>query len=148
MIRSIAPYLILNGGGKEAVRFYEQALDAQVLHLATYGDVPPNPEYRLPDDAKERIMHAHLKVGDSDLMLSDTFPGPQGDEYRIGTQVSIAVFVSDPDKAREVFGKLQDGGQVVMPLQETFWSPLYGQVTDKYGVTWQISSEKAQENEG
>jgi PhnB protein len=62
--------------------------------------------------------------------------------------VSIAVFVSDPDKAREVFGKLQDGGQVVMPLQETFWSPLYGQVTDKYGVTWQISSEKAQENEG
>ncbi|ERI11058.1 VOC family protein [Aneurinibacillus aneurinilyticus] len=140
MILGIYPYLVLDGNGQEAVKFYENALDAKILGLQTFGEMPENPDYPIPVEAKNRVLNAHLKVGNTDLMLSDTFPGQP---YQIGSQVTVAITISDVEKSREVFGKLQEGGQIIMPLQETFWSPSYGQVTDKFGVTWQISTQVA-----
>lgn len=137
MIVGMYPYLVTNGNGQEAVKFYEAALDAQVLAVQTFGDMPGNPEHPTPPEAKNLVLNAHLKVGNTDLMLSDNFPGQP---YQIGSQVTIALTLSDAKKAEEVFAKLQDGGQVIMALQETFWSPLYGQLTDKFGVTWQVST--------
>lgn len=134
MIVGIHPYVVTNGDGQEAVKFYEDALNAEVLNMQTFADMPGD---NVPEDAKDRVLNAHLKVGDTDLMLSDTFPGSP---YKLGSQVSIAITISDAEKAKEVFNKLQDGGKVEMPLQETFWSPAYGQVTDKFGVTWQVST--------
>ncbi|MED3879778.1 VOC family protein [Priestia megaterium] len=138
MILGIHPYLVLNGNGREAVKFYENALDAQVISVQTFGEMPQNPESPIPAEAKDRILNAHLKVGNTDLMFSDTFPGQP---YQIGAQVTLAITVSHADKSKEIFAKLQDGGEVMMPLQETFWSPLYGQVVDKFGVTWQVSTQ-------
>ncbi len=137
MILGMHPYLVLNGNGQEAIRFYENALDAKVLNVQKFGDMPGNPEAPTPDAVKELVLNAHLKVGDTDLMLSDTFPGQ---EYSIGTNVTIALMPNNIEKTKEVFEKLQDGGQVKLPLQPTFWSPLYGQVVDKFGVFWQIST--------
>lgn len=137
MILGINPYLVTNGNGQEAVKFYENALDAKVEMIQTFGEMPENPEYPIPAEAKDRVLHAHLKVGNTDLMISDTFPGQS---YEIGSQVTIAIRIQGVEKSKEVFAKLQDGGQVVMPLQETFWSPLYGQVKDKFGVEWQVST--------
>ncbi|MDQ0246853.1 PhnB protein [Bacillus fengqiuensis] len=137
MILGINPYLVLDGNGQEAVKFYENALDAKVEIVQTFGEMPENPEFSIPVDAKDRVLHAHLKVGNTDLMISDTFPGQP---HQIGSQVTVAIRLNDVEKSKEVFEKLQEGGQVVMPLQETFWSPSYGQVTDKFGVEWQIST--------
>ncbi|MEH6890561.1 VOC family protein [Bacillus sp. JJ864] len=140
MILGINPYLVTNGDGQEAVKFYEHALDAKVVSLQTFGDMPENPEFKVPAEAKDRVLHAHLKIGNTDLMISDTFPGqPQ----QVGSQVSIAIHIQNAEKSQEVFEKLQDGGQVIMPLQETFWSPSYGQVKDKFGVEWQVSTQGA-----
>lgn len=132
------PYLVMNGNGQEAVKFYEHALNAKVLGVQTFGDIPENPEHPTPPEAKNRVLNAHLKVGDTDLMISDTMPGM---DYQLGEQVTIALNPDDAQVSKEVFEKLSDGGKVIMPLQETFWSPLYGQVTDKYGVTWQVSTQ-------
>ncbi|MFS0907077.1 VOC family protein [Priestia aryabhattai] len=140
MILGIYPYLVMNGNGQEAVKFYENALDAKVIGVQTFGEMPENPEFPTPIEAKNRVMNAHLKVGDTDLMLSDTFPGQP---YQIGSQVTVAITIDSVEKSKEVFEKLKEGGQVGMPLQETFWSPSYGQVTDKFGVTWQISTQVA-----
>jgi PhnB protein len=137
MILGINPYFIFDGNGQEAVKFYEHALEANVVSFQTFGEMPENPEFRIPDDAKERVLHAHLKVGNTDLMISDSFPGQP---MQIGSQVTVSITVNSVEKAKEVFGKLQDGGKVVMPVQETFWSPAYGMVTDKFGVTWHVST--------
>lgn len=137
MILGINPYLVLDGNGQEAVKFYEHALDAKVEVIQTFGEMPETPGFTVPDEVKERVLHAHLKVGNTDLMISDTFPGKP---HEIGSQVTIAIRLSDAEKAKEVFGKLQDGGQVIMPIQETFWSPAYGQVKDKFNVEWQVTT--------
>src|SRR4051794_13718750 len=61
----LTPYLMMNGNAKEAIQFYEKALDAQVLFLQTFGEMPANPEFPLPDEAKGLVSHAMLKVGQS-----------------------------------------------------------------------------------
>ncbi|WP_173915328.1 VOC family protein [Halobacillus sp. Marseille-Q1614] len=137
MIAGIHPYLVLDGRGQEALKFYKEALDAEVLSVQTFGEMPSDPENPLPEEIKDRVMNAQLKVGGSDLMLSDTFPGQP---YQLGSQVSIAIQTNDHEKTKEVFDKLKEGGTVNMELQQTFWSSAYGQVTDKFGVLWQINT--------
>ena len=131
------PYLVFDGNTREAVQFYEKALGGTVLGIMSFGDMPENPEHPLTDEMKGLVMHAHLRVGDSDIMFSDNFPGmpyqPAGDT------VTIAIHPSEEARAREIFSALEDGGQAVMPLQKTEWSPLYGIVKDKFGVTFQVN---------
>lgn len=139
MIVAVNPYLVTNGNGQEAVKFYEKALNAEVISMQTFGDMPEDPNHPIPSEAKDRVMNAQFKVGDTIMMLSDTFPGMP---YNLGSQVNIAIHIDTVEDAKKVFEKLSEGGKVGMPLQETFWSPSYGQVTDKYGVEWQISTIK------
>ncbi|MEM5003372.1 VOC family protein, partial [Priestia megaterium] len=120
MVLGIYPYLVMNGNGQEAVKFYEKTLDAKVIGVKTFGEMPGNPEFPTPIEAIDRVMNAHLQIGENDLMLSDTFPGQP---YQIGSQVTVAITIDSVEKSKEVFEKLKEGGQVGMPLQETFWSP-------------------------
>lgn len=140
IIVNIYPYLTMNGNGQDAIKFYESALDADVLSVQTFGDMPSNPESLMTEEAKNCVLNAHLKVGNTDLMISDTFPGPHEDSYQLGNQVTIAITINNVKKSEELFEKLLEGGKEVMALQETFWSPSYGQVTDKFGVSWQVST--------
>jgi len=132
----VSPYLNLDGTAKEAVLFYEKALGGKVMSIHTLGDMPADPNYPLADDMKDRVMHAHLRVGDADIMFSDTFPGMN---YQPGDTVTIAIYPSDEARAREIFAALEVGGEVVVPLQQTDWSPLYGRIKDKFGVTFQVN---------
>ena len=138
MITNIYPYLVMNGNGQEAVKFYQNALGAEVVSLQTFGDMPGNADK--PENVKNLVLNAQLQIGGFNLMLSDTFPG---NPYQVGDQVSIAVLFDNPETTKEVYEKLKDGGKVIMELQQTFWSPSYGQLTDKFGVTWQLSTDTA-----
>jgi PhnB protein len=71
-------------------------------------------------------------------MLSDTFPGQP---VQSSNQVQICIMTDAAEHAKQIYEALREGGKVVMPLQETFWSPAYGIVADKYGVNWNISTE-------
>ncbi|MFO7173104.1 MAG: VOC family protein [Bacillota bacterium] len=130
------PYIVLNGNAREAIAFYQQALDAQVVGIMTLGEMPGADQY-VPAEAKERVMHAHLKVGDADLMFSDTFPGQP---YQVGNQVTIALHTSSVEEAQRIFAALAEGGRVEVPLQKTDWSPAYGSLVDRFGVPWQINT--------
>lgn len=137
MVLGVYPYLRTNGNGKDVVEFYKDVFDAELLGVQTYGDFPENPEFPISDEIKRLVAHAQLKIGNTFLMLSDNFPD---DPYEVGTNLNIAVLISDVEKTKKVFEKLQVGGEVLLPLQETPFSPAYGQVKDKYSVTWQIST--------
>lgn len=137
MVLGVYPYLRTNGNGKDVVEFYKDVFDAELLGVQTYGDFPENPEFPISDEIKRLVAHAQLKIGNTFLMLSDNFPD---DPYEVGTNLNIAVLISDVEKTKKVFEKLQVGGEVLLPLQETPFSPAYGQIKDKYSVTWQIST--------
>ncbi|TJY44105.1 VOC family protein [Cohnella pontilimi] len=142
MTIKLNPYLNFEGNTKEAVYFYEKALGGKLLGIMRFGDMPEDPNHPMSEDMKDLIMHAQLKVGDADLMFSDTFPGMP--HQAGGDTVQIAIHPSEEARAREIFAALEDGGQVIMPLQKTDWSPLYGIVKDKFGVTFQVNVPQEQ----
>ncbi|WP_432360972.1 VOC family protein [Sporosarcina sp. UB5] len=137
----LTPYLMMNGNANEAIEFYENVFGAEVLFKQTFGEMPDNPEFPLPEEAKGLISHAMIKVGETDMMFSDTFPG---ETTQVGDQVTLCISSDDVEKSTKLFEALQQDGQVKMPLQDTFFSPAYGIVTDKFGVTFQIYTEGKQ----
>ncbi|WP_010632331.1 VOC family protein [Sporolactobacillus vineae] len=139
MALSLTPYLVMNGNAGEAIQFYEKALDAKVTFKQTFSEMPANPDFPLPEAAKNLISHAMIKIGDSDLMFSDNFPGQSSSTS--GNQVTICITSDSKEQTGKSFDTLSEGGQVVMPLQETFFSPAYGIVTDKFGITFQFFTE-------
>lgn len=134
----LSPYIMFDGNAKEAIEFYQQVLDAHLMGIQTFGEMPASPEFPMPEEAKGRVSHAMLQVGDSELMFSDSFPGHSHDQ---GNHVQICIVSDDTERSREIFDALQQDGQVRMPLAETFFSPAYGIVTDKFGVTFQVYTE-------
>ncbi len=135
MTVTLIPYLIMDGNANEAIKFYEETLDAQIQYSQTYGEFADTPETA---DSKDLIMHACIQIGESSLMLSDTYPGYP---HQIGNQVTICISTSDIEKSRHIFEGLSQGGQVELPLQDTGFSPAYGKVVDKFGVLFQVFTE-------
>ncbi|OIU71994.1 VOC family protein [Rossellomorea aquimaris] len=131
----VFPYLVMDGNAGEAINFYKEALGAEVLYSQTFAESPEDPEFPLPEEAKDRIMHATIKIGESEIMFSDTFPGQP---HSTGSQVTLCITTSDAEASQKLFDGLQQEGEVTMPLQKTFFSPLYGSVIDKFGVSFQI----------
>lgn len=135
MVRSIEVYLITNGNGQEAVAFYREALDAEVTNLTLFKDQVPN----CPKEHEELVLNAQLKVGNQRLMISDE--NPEFD-YKQGHQMTACIIVDNVAEAQAIYDKLsRDARQISMPLQETFWSPAYANLEDKFGMMWQISTE-------
>ncbi len=141
MTLRLSPYLMMDGNAKEAIDFYVKTLDAQVLFSQSFGEMPENTEFPLPEEAKKLIGHAMIKVGETDLMFSDNFPGTP---FQSGNQVTICISTKDKERSQQIYEGLQQGGKVNMPMQETFFSPAYAIVVDKFGVTFQIYTEGQQ----
>lgn len=135
MALRLIPFIMMDGNAKEAIQFYEKSLDAKVNFMQTFGDAPGNPQSPLPADMKERVAHAVLQIGETNIMVADTFPGQP---LQRGNQVNICITTNEIEKSKKFYESLKQDGQVSMPLQETHFSPAYGILTDKFGVSFQI----------
>ncbi|MGD6833934.1 VOC family protein [Sutcliffiella halmapala] len=138
---SVDVYLVFNGNCREAVEFYAKVFQTENPRIMTFGDSPQNPEYPLPEEAKELVMHTRLNIDGSNVMFSDTFPGQH---FVAGNNVTLALISKNMEDLKSWYEQLKDGGTVEMELQETFWSKLYGQVTDKFGIHWQINYDNGE----
>ncbi|GLX69653.1 VOC family protein [Paenibacillus glycanilyticus] len=139
MTFQVTPFIMLNGNAKEAIQFYEISLGAKVVFTQTFGEAPEDPEQPVPNEAKDRLAHSVLKIGDFDLFVADTFPGKPNQS---GNRVQICITTPDIGISNRIFDALQQGGHVIMPLQKVHFSPAYGMVTDKFGVTFQIFTQR------
>ncbi|MGJ7921227.1 VOC family protein [Neobacillus sp. LXY-4] len=135
---AVEVYLTFNGNCREAMEFYAEAFGSAKPEIMSFGEAPPNPDFQLPDEAKNLVMHSRVTISGSNVMASDTYPGSP---YTVGNNVSVTVITKDVDELKTAFNKLKEGGKVGMELQETFWSKCYGMLTDKFGVAWQFSHE-------
>ena len=128
-------YLFFSGRCDEAFAFYQQHLRAEVTFLIRFNETPePMPEGVLQPGFENKVMHAELRIGNTNIMASD---GCNDVEKFSGFRLTLTV--PDEEEARRIFAALaSNGGKVDMPLEKTFWSPLYGQVTDQFGVGWMV----------
>lgn len=133
------PFIMLDGHANEAIRFYEQALGAQVVFKQTFGEIPEEGKVSpMAEELKKRIAHSVLVVGGSELFVSDSEPNQQLER---GDQVNICLTVKDVSDAERIYDALRSEGKVLSPLQPLYFSPAYGMVTDRFGVTFQIFTD-------
>jgi PhnB protein len=141
---TIQPYLMFNGRAEEAAAFYKQALGAEVEMLMRFKDAPEMPSGGEgcaggPPPPPEKVMHMCLKIGDDRILASDGQCSGQTSFQGI----SLAYSAKTEAAARRAFAALGDGGQVQMPMAKTFFSPAFGMVADKFGVSWMVVVEQA-----
>lgn len=131
----IQPYLIFGGRCEEALNFYQSALGAEVDLLIRYQDSPePPPPGMLPAGFENKIMHTSFRVGNNILMASDGCE--EGQRFN---GFSLSIQVTTETEADRFFTALCEGGEVQMALSKTFWSPRFGMLTDRFGVSWMIN---------
>lgn len=138
---AINVYINFNGNCREAVEFYAQVFGTEKPKIMTYGETPPDPEYPLPEEAKNLIMHTRLIITGSTIMFSDVFPG---NELILGNNITLAVVSNNIEEIKLLFNKLKDGGTVGMDLNETFFSKCYCSLTDRFGIEWQLSYDNGE----
>jgi PhnB protein len=131
----IQPYLFFRGRCEEAITYYKATLGAEVLMMMRFKDNPDQPE---PDKVApvhdDRIMHACLRIGVAEILMSDGMrTGPLDFQC-----MSLSLSVSSPAEADRLFNALAQDGTVQMPIGPTFFSPRFGSVADKFGVSWMI----------
>jgi PhnB protein len=131
----VQPYLFFDGRAEEAIRFYQDVLGAEVAMLMRVKDAPePPPPGAMGPDPDEKVLHAALRIGESEVMISDG--GCRGESEFRGFSLSLAA--KDAAEADRLFAALGEGGQVQMPLGATFFSARFGMVADRFGVSWMV----------
>lgn len=131
----VTVYLNFNGNCREAVMFYAGVFKTAPPEIMTFAEMPPNPDFAVPEDAKNLVLHTSLNINGSIIMFSDILPGTP---FISGNNMSLTVLADGVEETERLFNQLKEGGTVDMDLQETFWSKSYGSLTDKFGVIWQV----------
>lgn len=132
---AIQPYLFFRGRCEEAIAYYREKLGAEVLMMMRFKENPdqPGPD-KMPPALNEKIMHASLRICGADVMMSDGMnTGPLDFQC-----MSLALSVPNAAEADRIFNALAADGTVQMPIGKTFFSPRFGSVADKFGVSWMI----------
>jgi PhnB protein len=135
MTLQIQPYLFFEGRAEEAIEFYKRALGAEVLMLMRFSDSPdPPPPGMVPPGSENKVMHATLNIGGATVMASDG--NCSGQPSFKGVRLSLSL--ADEGTARRMFDALAEGGEVQLPLGKTFFSPCFGMLADRFGVSWMV----------
>lgn len=132
-----SPYLHFQGNCAEAMAFYAKVFGATDLSMMRYSEAPP--DAGMPAGST-RIMHAQMTAGGSPLMASDFPDGMAGDPQQA---VTISYDVPTVAEGRALFDRLVAGGAPIMPFAQTFWSPGFGMLKDRFGTHWMISAHAA-----
>lgn len=133
-------YLMYNGNCEAAINFYKDALDANMLHLQRFGDS----EMAEIDPAwKDKILHCGIEKDGFIIMASDS-RNSRGGVVR-GDNVQLSVNHNSEEEIDAVFAAISEGGNITMPLQDTFWGAKFGMCVDKFGVSWMFNYDRPRE---
>jgi PhnB protein len=130
--------LFFKGECRQAFERYAEVLGGEITAMFTFRDAPA--DMPVEEGSKNLIMHAWLQIGDQAIMGCDT---PKSHQQNM-SGFSVAYHSEDAAEARRVFDALADGGVTTMPFAETFWSPGFGMLTDRFGTPWMINTNPAE----
>jgi PhnB protein len=136
---NVQPYLSFEGRAQEAIDFYQSALGAKVDMIMKFKDAPPEAQQGMSPGSADKIMHAAFHIGDTQVMASDG----QCSGKASFSGIALTLNATTNGEAEKLFNALAQGGQVNMPMSETFFADRFGMVADKFGVGWMVINPKA-----
>lgn len=132
------PYLTFYGSCEAALNFYKTIFGGEIVGLSYFGDSP----MEIGEDDKKRVMHATFNFGNNSFMASDSMPGQDAPTR---SNITLSLGTDDLEATNHTFAALAEGGQITMPLEDTFWGARFGMLTDKFGIHWMINCELPKE---
>ena len=131
---TIEPYLFFSGRCEEALSFYRDAIGAEIAFLMRFKESPEAPPPGMvPEGYGEKVMHSTFRVGSATIMASDGCDPTAG-----FAGFALALNLNSTEAVDQAFHALAEGGQITMPLGQTFWSPRFGMLTDRFGIGWMV----------
>jgi PhnB protein len=130
----LEPYIFFHGTCEDALTFYTKCFNGKVEGLSRFSEMPP--EYQSDPSWANKVMHATFIAGDLKFMASDGRPGPSNGEG----EIALSIATEDAAEGDRVFRALSEGGNVEMPLAPAFWGGRFGQLVDKFGIHWMVST--------
>ncbi|HWV71202.1 MAG TPA: VOC family protein [Pseudosphingobacterium sp.] len=133
-------YLNFAGNCEEAFNFYKSVLGGEFSCVGRYSDMPAQEGMPpAPESDKDKIMHIGLPISKETMLMGSDIGGEWTPDYKPGNNFSICVSVTDKEEADRIFNGLSTGGNVSMPMNQTFWGDYFGMFTDKFGINWMVS---------
>ncbi len=129
-------YLNYGGNCAQAFHFYEQHLGGKITMMMTHGELP-NPS-DVPPERKNDILHARITIGDAVIMGADM---PR-DRFQPMRSAYLSLLVDSIEEAERIYALLSEGGQIFMPMEETFFAFRFAMLRDKFGTSWMILNER------
>ena len=130
------PYLNYGGNCKEAFEFYAKNMGGKITAMMTFAD-QPNPE-NAPPDWKNKVMYASMSIGQTEIMGSDA----PADRFQPMRSVYLSLQVDSTPEAERLYKLLTEGGEIFMPMEETFFAHRFAMLRDKFGTSWMILHQK------
>lgn len=138
---TINPYLTFNSKCEEAFNFYKSVFGGEFIYVGRYKDIPENPECKIAEEDKEKIMHIALPISKETILMGSDSSMAFGNDIIEGNNNSISVNTDTVEEVTRIFNELSEGGVVRIPLDKTFWGAYFGMFTDKFGIHWMVNCE-------
>ena len=132
-------YTYLNYGGncRQAFEFYAANLGGKITMIATHAE-QPNAE-NVPEDWKKAVLHARIELGGTVVLGADIPP----DRFQPMRSAYLTLMIDNVAEAERVYALLSEGGQIFMPMEETFFAKRFAMLRDRFGTSWMILHERA-----
>lgn len=138
----IHAYLNFNGTCEKAFTFYEKVFNTQNTGMHRFGDMPADPNFPLPDDVKQKIMHTAIQINENTMLMGSDCVENFGHKLTLGNNTYVMLDVDSAQEAKQLFDALSvNAMNLEMPLGEQFFAELYASFQDQFGIWWMIHFE-------
>lgn len=139
---TVNAYLTFNGNCEEAFNFYKSAFGGEFTYIGRYKDMRPSDDKYCPPGDGELIMHVSLPISPETVLMGSDSSETFGQATVFGNNVSMSINTDSRENADKLFNTLSAGGQVKMPMENTFWGAYFGMFTDKFGIHWMVNFDE------
>ncbi|MFD1095563.1 VOC family protein [Salegentibacter chungangensis] len=143
-MNTVNVYLTFNGDCMEAFDFYKSALGGEFSNVSRFSEMPRQegmPE--ISEEEKNRIMHIALPISKETVLMGSDTGGEWAKHFKKGNNFSVSVHTDKKEESDRIFNELSKDGEVMMPMENTFWGSYFGMFTDKFGINWMVSFDQA-----
>ncbi len=132
-------YLTFDGNCEEAFNFYKSVFNTEFMYINRFGDMPIEEGAKpIAEEDKDKVMHVSLQISEETVLMGSD-GGEMQPEYVKGNNFSLSVNTESREEAERIFSELSAGGEVIMPLADTFWGAYFGMWIDKFGIAWMVN---------
>ncbi len=138
---SLHAYINFQGQAKDAMYFYADVLSTDPPNIMYYKELPENPDYPVPKECQDWVMHGSIIYNEQLIMFSDLLPHIK---YQTSNAISLLIDLDDEIALKALYDKFSDGATISTPFAKTFWAKGFGSLVDKFGIEWQFNCSQTE----